>query len=72
MPEVNGVEAARKILEINKNEIIIAQTAYAMPEDKEQYINIGMRAILAKPIDPGELYYLCNKFLKAPKADKDK
>jgi len=63
MPEINGLEAARKIFETHPEAIIIAQTAYAMPEDKDQYLNIGMKGVLAKPLDPGELYYLCGKFL---------
>ena len=64
MPEINGVEATRKILEVNPDAVIIAQTAYSMPEDKSQYLNIGMKGVLAKPIDPSELYFQCDKFLK--------
>ncbi|MCK9208884.1 MAG: response regulator, partial [Salinivirgaceae bacterium] len=64
MPEMNGIDASKKILNSFPLAIIIAQTAYAMPEDKELYLSIGMKAVLAKPIDPGELYYLCNKYLK--------
>ncbi len=63
MPELNGAEAAKRILEQYPEAIIIAQTAYAMPEDKEHYLKVGMKSVLAKPIDPGELYYLCNKYL---------
>ncbi|MDA3892548.1 MAG: response regulator, partial [Salinivirgaceae bacterium] len=63
MPEINGAEASRKILEFDSKALIIAQTAYAMPEDKEQYIKLGMKAVLAKPIDPSELYFVCNKYL---------
>lgn len=64
MPEVNGAEATRKILADYPETIIIAQTAYALPEDKEQYLSLGMKEVLAKPIDPGEMYYTCNKYLK--------
>lgn len=63
MPFVNGIEASRKIMELNPNAKIIAQTAFALPEDKEQYLNIGMKGVLSKPIDPNELYYLCGRFL---------
>ncbi|MBI9068916.1 MAG: response regulator [Salinivirgaceae bacterium] len=71
MPEINGVEATRKILEKNPDALIIAQTAYAMPEDKEQYIQIGMKGVLAKPIDPSELYFLCTKHLFLNKLNVD-
>ena len=64
MPEVNGAEASRKIIDFDPNVKIVAQTAYAMPEDKDQYLKIGMKAVLAKPIDPSELYFLINKYLK--------
>lgn len=67
MPEINGAEASRKILEMAPDTKIIAQTAYVMPEDKEQYLNIGMKAVLAKPIDPSELYFVCNKYLSEKK-----
>jgi PAS domain S-box-containing protein len=64
MPEINGAEAARKILDIDSDAVIIAQTAYVMPEDKDQYVNAGIKAVIAKPIDPSELYYTCNLFLE--------
>jgi len=63
MPEINGADASRKILENAPETIIIAQTAYALPEDKDQYLNVGIKFILTKPIDPSELYYVCNKYL---------
>jgi CheY-like chemotaxis protein len=67
MPEINGADAARKILELYVDAVIIAQTAYAMPEDKDQYLKAGMKSVLAKPIDPSELYYVCNKYLSIKK-----
>ncbi len=65
MPVLNGIEASKLILQMNPAARIIAQTAYAMPEDRELYLSIGMKTVLAKPIDPGELFYVCNKFLKS-------
>lgn len=64
MPKVNGAEASRKILHLNPNAIIIAQTAYVMAEDRDLYMKIGMKEILAKPIDPSELYYSIGRYLK--------
>ena len=36
MPELNGIDAARKIREFNKKVPIIAQTAFVMTEEKEE------------------------------------
>jgi PAS domain S-box-containing protein len=67
MPEMNGLEAARHIMEVDPKALIIAQTAYALPEDKDQYLKSGMRAVLTKPIDPVELFYVCSKYLREKK-----
>ncbi len=64
MPEMNGIEAAEKILEINPKAIIIAQTAFALGDEKERYLKSGMKNVLNKPIDPSELFYICNRYLK--------
>jgi CheY-like chemotaxis protein len=59
MPEMNGLEAAAKIreLELPKGDRvpIIAMTANAMKEDKERAIAAGMDAYVPKPIDVQEL-----------------
>jgi CheY-like chemotaxis protein len=64
MPEMNGLEAAQHIIAFDPHAKIIAQTAYALPEDKNQYIKAGMKAVIAKPIDPVEMFYICSKYLK--------
>ncbi len=63
MPILNGIEATREIINQFPDAIIIAQTAFALPEDKEQYVKIGMKGVIAKPIDPGELFYLCGRYI---------
>ena len=65
MPVMNGIEASKIIMSLNRSVIIIAQTAYAMPEDKDLYVSLGIKGVLAKPIDPGELFFLCNKSFKS-------
>ncbi|MBC2397000.1 response regulator [Clostridium tetanomorphum] len=65
MPEMNGLEAM-KIIKSKKRfkEIpIIALTAYALVEDKEKLIELGMDDYLSKPIDKERLYYMVNKHL---------
>ncbi len=52
MPGMDGVKAAKKIrnLALKKMPKIIAMTAYAMKEDKDRFLKLGMDDYLAKPI----------------------
>lgn len=63
IPDINGLEVARKIRESNTEIPIIAQTAYAMSEDRIKCLIAGCNDFIAKPIDPMKLeevlgYYL--------------
>jgi signal transduction histidine kinase len=58
MPEVDGVEAARRIRAggFGRPDVpIIALTAYAMKGDKEKFLDNGMDGYVTKPVDFGEL-----------------
>jgi PAS domain S-box-containing protein len=52
MPGMDGIEATRRIRELNLPETppIIALTAYSLPGDKEKFMNAGLDGYLAKPI----------------------
>ena len=50
MPEMNGLEATRSIKSFRKDIIIIAQTAFAMDEDRRNCSAVGCDDFLAKPI----------------------
>ena len=52
MPIMNGIEAAQAILKKKPEQAIIAQTAYAMHEEKQQCLDMGFRAYLTKPLLP--------------------
>jgi len=56
MPELNGIEAAKKIHEKIPNLPIIALTANALEGDKEYYLSEGMNNYIAKPVDMDALY----------------
>lgn len=57
MPEVDGLEATRQILQMQlpKTPPIIAMTAHAQSEDVEHCLAVGMQDHIAKPIDPEKL-----------------
>jgi CheY-like chemotaxis protein len=65
MPKMDGNEATRQIRQFNKDVIIIAQTAFAFPGDKEKAIEAGCNDYISKPINSTFLYELikkhCNK-----------
>jgi len=50
MPVMNGFQATREIRKTNKTVPVIAQTAYAMSEDKRKAIEAGCNDYIAKPI----------------------
>lgn len=61
LPKLNGEMATKKIREFNKEIPIIAQTAYAMVNDREKYLNIGCTDYISKPIAVDDLFsILCN------------
>lgn len=73
MPEVDGIDAARQILELHGHAApgegrppIIALTANAFPEDREQYLEAGLDDYLAKPFEREELSALLQKWTEQP------
>jgi signal transduction histidine kinase/ligand-binding sensor domain-containing protein/CheY-like chemotaxis protein len=65
MPKMNGYDALVAIRELEPGQIILAQTAYARPEDETAVFEAGFDGYLAKPIELSELYDLIESFLKA-------
>lgn len=63
MPMMNGYEAIRKIRAMNLKFPVIAQTAYAMSNDREQIINAGCDGYITKPIAASELLDEMHKYL---------
>jgi CheY-like chemotaxis protein/HPt (histidine-containing phosphotransfer) domain-containing protein len=67
MPEMDGLEAARRIRSEPSFDglPVIALTANARKEDREQYITAGMDDFVSKPIEPEVLYATLRKWLPA-------
>ncbi len=64
MPEMDGLETIKKIRKKNIKISIIAQTAYAMTDDRQKCINAGFDEYITKPIRANELLKLMAKFIK--------
>ncbi|MCK9616694.1 MAG: PAS domain S-box protein [Lentimicrobiaceae bacterium] len=63
MPGMNGYEATSAIKKIQPALKIIAQTAYAMPDEIEKCKQAGCDGYISKPIVKTEFYDLLNKML---------
>lgn len=56
MPEMDGLEATKKILKIFPESLIIAQTAFSQPDEIKNALEAGCKACLIKPIDRQKLF----------------
>lgn len=50
LPDINGYDAIRKIIEIKPEQKIVAQTAYATAEDRQKSLDAGCIDYLSKPL----------------------
>ena len=64
MPLMDGYEATRQIRQINKDVVIIAQTAFGLSGDKEKAIMAGCNDYISKPIQREKLVNLMQKFFE--------
>jgi signal transduction histidine kinase len=63
LPFMDGYEATKAIKKTNPKIPIIAQTAYAMLEDKEKAIDAGCDDYITKPLNSKKLKEVVNKYL---------
>ena len=64
MPKMSGYEATLKIRELNKDVIIIAQTAFTFPGDKEKALSYGCTDFIRKPIQQTDLISMTKKYFE--------
>ena len=64
MPVMSGFEAYKEIRKLDKEIPIVAQTAYAMTDEREQFQQIGFNGYLTKPLSKKELLITMASFLK--------
>lgn len=63
LPEINGYEATSQIRLTNQELPIIAQTAYAMAEDRQKCLESGCNEVLVKPIRMDDVLTTVAKYL---------
>ena len=70
MPEMDGYEAARRMLQIGGCEKvpIVAVTSYAMAGDRARAINMGFAGYIEKPIDTAVFVQTVRQFLPRKEA----
>ena len=64
MPEMDGLEATKALIESGCKTPIVALTANIMANDRETYFETGMRDCLSKPFVAYDLWSCLLKFLK--------
>ncbi len=64
MPEKDGVEATHIIKEQFPHIIIIAQTAYALNDERETILHEGFDDYIAKPIQREDVISIVEKYMK--------
>ena len=64
LPEIDGFEATVQIRKQDKDVPIIAQTAYAMAEDRQKCLESGCNDVLTKPIRIDDVLSTVSKYLK--------
>jgi len=63
MPNMDGLEATRKIKKTHPEIPIVAQTAYAMENDERMSLEAGCNSYLSKPIKANKLLEVLSTFL---------
>ncbi len=67
LPKKSGYEILEAIREKEMDIKVVAQTAYAMPEEKKRSLKAGFDEHLTKPLSSKELYRVLRKFMLSPK-----
>jgi len=64
MPNLECYSSSKEILKIDKNAKIIAQTAFAMSDERDKSLEVGCIDYITKPIDINVLTLLLANYLR--------
>lgn len=51
LPVLDGVTAMKRIKQFSPNLLVVALTAFALPDDEDKFLKEGFDAYISKPID---------------------
>lgn len=63
MHTMNGIEATKKLIELNYKGLIFGATGNVMQDDIQQFLDAGAKEVLAKPLSLEELEKAVRKYL---------
>jgi CheY-like chemotaxis protein len=63
IPKLDGLQATRKIRESGLTIPVIAQTAFAMANDKDKCLDAGCDDYISKPVNKDALIEVLSKYL---------
>ena len=63
LPDISGYDVTGRINQIRKNLPVIAQTAFAMPQDEKKAIQSGCDGYVSKPYTKKTIYEIITKNL---------
>ena len=64
LPKKDGIDVAKELKKINNTIPIIAQTAYALPEEEHRIRDADFDEYISKPITKNKLLRLMSVFLE--------
>jgi len=70
MPDLNGIEATKRIKALRNDVPIVAQTAYAMSTDEENCLESGCDDYISKPLRIDELLRKVDTYMKRSPSEK--
>ncbi|HOZ30181.1 MAG TPA: ATP-binding protein [Bacteroidales bacterium] len=65
LPDTDGYKLTAEIRSFNKDVIIVAQTAFALNEEKQKALNLGCNDYIAKPYTDKEIIKLLKKWFES-------
>lgn len=63
MPLMDGYEATQKIKAENVNITVIAQTSFAMANEKDRCMDVGCDDYITKPLDLEKLLAMISRYM---------
>ncbi len=63
LPDISGIEVLKKLRKLSPSVPVIAQTAFAMEKDRDEFLKAGFDGYLSKPIKPDDLISAIETFL---------